>query len=126
MEPGRGQRTGTSDAGTVDPEVVRPPINVLRLALHPDGLAPRTRNLPEFRSHLLHRLLRQVVATGDPELVDLLAEPRSYPGGDAELIVPVADELVVTWQLDLQGQLLSLLSTVATFGTPWTSRCPSR
>lgn len=66
---------------TVDPELLRPPVNVLRLALHPDALASRCLNLPEFRSHLLHRLQRQVVATADPELVDLLAELRSYPGG---------------------------------------------
>lgn len=103
---------------TVDPELLRPPVNVLRLALHPDALASRCLNLPEFRSHLLHRLQRQVVATADPELVDLLAELRSYPGGGVALTVPMADEVVVTWQIDFEGQQLALLSTVATFGTP--------
>ncbi|BCY06770.1 helix-turn-helix domain-containing protein [Actinoplanes sp. L3-i22] len=64
------------------PELLEPPVNVLRLALHPDGLAPRTGNLAEWRTHLLHRLDRQIAATADPVLRDLRAELGGYPGGE--------------------------------------------
>jgi hypothetical protein len=36
----------------VDPELLKPPVNVLRLSLHPDGMAPRIVNLPQWRTHL--------------------------------------------------------------------------
>src|SRR4051794_27664744 len=48
-----------------DPALLEPPVNVLRLSLHPDGMAPRIANLPEWRGHLLHRLHREATATGD-------------------------------------------------------------
>ena len=63
----------------VDPELLRPPVNVLRLALHPAGLALRTVNLAEWRSHLLERLRRQVDASADPVLIALREELQSYP-----------------------------------------------
>lgn len=64
----------------VAPELLQPPINVLRLSLHPDGLAPRIANLPEWRSHLLTRLSGQVEITADQQLAELLEELQSYPG----------------------------------------------
>src|SRR5439155_15746582 len=60
----------------IDAELLRPPVNVLRLALHPRGLAPRTANLGEWRDHLLTRLHRQVEISADPVLVRLLRELR--------------------------------------------------
>ena len=66
----------------VAPELLQPPINVLRLSLHPDGLAPRIANLPEWRAHLLARLSRQVELTADPRLAELLQELRGYPAQD--------------------------------------------
>ncbi|HZG66693.1 MAG TPA: helix-turn-helix domain-containing protein, partial [Herpetosiphonaceae bacterium] len=39
--------------GGVDPSLLQPPVNVLRLSLHPAGLAPRIANLPEWRAHVL-------------------------------------------------------------------------
>src|ERR671926_235958 len=45
--------------------LVEPPVNVLRLSLHPEGLAPRIRNLPQWRAHVLHRLGREAHLTGD-------------------------------------------------------------
>ena len=67
----------------VDPSSSQPPVNVLRLSLHPDGMAPRIVNLPEWRAHLLARLHRQAQATGDQRLTDLHDELTAYPGGES-------------------------------------------
>src|SRR5215211_2141809 len=64
----------------VAPALLEPPINVLRLSLHPDGLAPQIANLSEWQAHLLARLSRQVELTADPRLSDLLQELRGYAG----------------------------------------------
>src|ERR1700743_2675426 len=55
------------------------PLNILRLAFHPEGLAPRTVNLGDWAAHLLERLHRQCEATADPELIKLYNDLRSYP-----------------------------------------------
>jgi transcriptional regulator with XRE-family HTH domain len=65
------------------PHLLESPVNVLRLSLHPDGMAPRIVNLPEWRAHLLTRLHRQALTTGDPYLADLHEELTGYPGGEA-------------------------------------------
>ena len=65
----------------VAPELLEPPVNVLRVSLHPDGVAPRIANLPQWRAHLLDRLGRQVVSTGDPALAALFDELSALPGG---------------------------------------------
>src|SRR5215213_1271793 len=62
----------------VAPELLRPPINVLRLSLHPDGLSAQIANLSEWRAHLLARVSRQVELTADPRLSDLLQELSEY------------------------------------------------
>jgi transcriptional regulator with XRE-family HTH domain len=77
-------------------DLLAPPVNVLRLALHPAGMAPRIRNLPEWRTHILHRLDRQAAATGDPVLRELRTELAGYPGGGIAdhpdgLVVPLRD-----------------------------------
>jgi transcriptional regulator with XRE-family HTH domain len=59
-----------------------PPVNVLRFSLHPEGMAPRIVNLGEWRAHLLDRLGRQAVVSGDPALFALHEELAGYPGGD--------------------------------------------
>src|SRR6266566_2029774 len=103
--------------GGVSPELLEPPVNVLRLSLHPDGMAPRIANLPEWRAHLLARLHRQAEATGDHPLVALHAELSEYPGGlgrppgPAEVVVPLR------YQAD-DGAELSFLSITAVIGTP--------
>ncbi|WP_277790266.1 helix-turn-helix domain-containing protein [Dyella jiangningensis] len=96
---------------------LQPPINVLKLSLHPTGLAPRIRNLPVWRAHLLERLRRQIDATQDPELMTLLAELRGYPGEEA---APshINDTIAVPMELELGGAVLSMLSTTTVFGTP--------
>ncbi|MCO1655258.1 helix-turn-helix domain-containing protein [Pseudonocardia humida] len=100
----------------VTAELVEPPVNVLRLSLHPDGLAPRIVNLPEWRSHLLARLARQAATTGDPGLADLLAELRGYPGGEQSGVG--GGGVVVPMRLRHDGTVLSFLSTTTVFGTP--------
>src|SRR5215218_8729002 len=78
----------------VAPDLLEPPVNVLRLSLHPDGVAPRIVNLGEWRRHLLDRLERQIALTGDPALAALLAELSAYPAperepGEPEIAVPL-------------------------------------
>jgi transcriptional regulator with XRE-family HTH domain len=68
----------------IEPALLEPPINVLRIGLHPRGLAPLIVNLGDWRAHFLERLARQVVITGDPALRALMEEIASYPGGDAD------------------------------------------
>jgi transcriptional regulator with XRE-family HTH domain len=100
--------------GDVSPELLEPPLNVLRLSLHPDGIAPRILNLAQWRGHVLDRLAREVVATGDRELASLHRELLGYPGG---LQHGPATELAVPLRIRLADQELAFLSTVTTFGT---------
>jgi len=104
----------------VDEELLAPPANVLRVSLHPDGMAPRISNLGEWREHLLGRLRRQVSLTAEPELVHLLAEVRAYPceQPEPESDVPGPGDIVVPLRIYHDGRELSFFSTVATFGTP--------
>jgi len=107
-------------AGLV-PQWLQPPINVLRLSLHPSGLAPYIHNLPVWRAHLLDRLRRQVDATNDPELISLLQELRSYPGGNdapAHDAIGPHGAIAVPMELALGDTVLSMLSTTTVFGTP--------
>lgn len=100
----------------VAPALLAPPVNVLRLALHPDGLAPRIANLAEWRAHLLDRLRQQIDATADPVLAGLLDELKAYPAtADAHLPPsPVA----VSLRLKTPASELSFLSTTTIFGSP--------
>ena len=111
------QATQRMLAGLV-PQWLKPPINVLRLSLHPDGLAPHIRNLPIWRGHLLDRLRRQVDATQDPALLTLLQELRSYPGDGAEEHRVLSSDIAVPMELALGDITLSMLSTTTVFGTP--------
>jgi transcriptional regulator with XRE-family HTH domain len=104
----------------VAPHLLTPPVNVLRLSLHPDGMAPRIVNLPEWRAHLLTRLARQAEATGDPRLAALHRELAAYPGGQ-DPAPPPADVVVPLRYLDTGcdgGRELSFLSITAVVGTP--------
>jgi len=106
--------------------LLEPPVNVLRLALAPDGLAPRVVNLAEWRAHLLDRLGRQAVVSGDPALGVLYEELAAYPGGgDERSPTPdlTASEVAVPLRLrvgdgDSDGASeLAFISTITTFGT---------
>lgn len=100
----------------VAPHLMEPPVNALRVTLHPEGMAPRIANLPEWRAHLLDRLRRQVAVTSDERLAALLAELSDYPGGEASL-APHEPGIAVPLRVTVQGAELSFFSTVSTFGT---------
>jgi len=106
--------------GAVRPELLEPPVNVLRLSLHPDGMAPRIANLPEWRAHLLARLHRQAEATGDPRLFSLYSELEAYPGGqgDQGAQPPLPTDVVVPLRYRTAQAELSFLSITAVIGTP--------
>ncbi len=98
--------------------LLEPPANVLRLSLHPDGLAPRIRNLPQWRAHVLHRLGREAHLTGDPALTALHRELTALPGGtDRSTPDGIAVPLRLRAGDSVGGEVLSFLSTVTTFGT---------
>jgi transcriptional regulator with XRE-family HTH domain len=102
--------------GGVSPELLEPPVNVLRLSLHPDGMAPRIANLPEWRAHLLARLRRQAEATGDQRLISLHEELAAYPGGESQ--PPRPFDVVVPLRYRTPRTELSFLSITAVIGTP--------
>jgi transcriptional regulator with XRE-family HTH domain len=101
-------------------ELLAPPVNVLRVSLHPNGVAPYIVNLGEWRAHLLGRLRRQVALTADAELARLLDELRAYPCDqpEPEVEVPGPGDVVVPLRVRLDQDELAFFSTVATFGTP--------
>ncbi|WP_026038294.1 helix-turn-helix domain-containing protein [Halomonas sp. KM-1] len=108
----------------IDAALLKPPVNVLRLTLHPRGLAPRIRNIREWRSHILERLARQAETTADPALASLGEELKGYPvpvGARPHLASASSRHggIVVPLELALpDGRVLSLLSTTTVFGTP--------
>jgi transcriptional regulator with XRE-family HTH domain len=97
--------------------LLEPPANVLRLSLHPDGMAPRILNLPEWRAHLLTRLHRQIQATGDQRLAGLHEELAGYPGGEAHP-PPAANVVVPLRYRAHSGAELSFISITTVIGTP--------
>jgi transcriptional regulator with XRE-family HTH domain len=103
----------------VAPELLAQPVNAMRIALHPRGVAPRIENLAEWRAHLLARLRKQVHVTGDPVLQGLLAEVLSYESPN-EFNTPKNLEQSVLVPLKVRCSLgtLSFLSTTTVFGTP--------
>ena len=101
----------------VAPELLAPPVNVLRLSLHPGGMAPRILNLGEWRAHLLERLERQVALTGDEALAALHEELSAYPGPADSREEPRTHEIAVPLRLRAGDAELSFVSTIATFGT---------
>jgi transcriptional regulator with XRE-family HTH domain len=102
----------------VDESLLAAPMNVLRLALHPKGLAPRILNLAQWREHLIARLARDLEITADPILADLLKELRAYGSDEhrehAEVQIP---EVVVPLKLRTDAGVLSFFSTTTVFGT---------
>ena len=99
----------------VDPALLAPPVNVFRLALHPDGLASRVRNLPEWGRHITGNLRAQLVRSPDRSLEALLTELEGY-------LVPLpadADVLGFAVPLELASDDgdLRLITTLTSFAT---------
>ena len=102
----------------VSPALLEAPVNVLRIALHPEGLAPQIVNFSEWRSHILDRLATQVETSADETLAALREEIAAYPstsndnegGHDNPIAVPLILDTVV-------GRI-SFVSTITVFGTP--------
>jgi transcriptional regulator with XRE-family HTH domain len=101
------------------PELLRPPVNVMRLSLHPQGLAPRIRNLAQWRAHLLARLRQQVGVSGDATLAALVDELRAYPAPASDSPAEAVEAaVVVPLVLETPSGTLSFISTTTVFGTP--------
>jgi transcriptional regulator with XRE-family HTH domain len=105
----------------VDPSLLQPPMNVLRLSLHPRGLAPKIVNLAQWRAHLFERLSRQIAASAEPALIDLLGELRNLPTPESESEDYLQGELLgVAMPLKLRSPagILSFIGTTTIFGSP--------
>jgi transcriptional regulator with XRE-family HTH domain len=106
----------------VPPSVLEPPVNVIRVSLHPDGLASRILNFDEYATHLLERLRRQLEASGDAALASLLDEVATFPAVRSS---PAAHDggtspgVVLPMQVRTDdGVVLSFFSTMTVFGAP--------
>jgi transcriptional regulator with XRE-family HTH domain len=97
------------------PWLLEPPINVLRLALHPEGMASRIMNLPDWRGHLLLQLQQRARTMGDPRLQELHNELVDYPGGRHEVVPATGVVLPLRYRYD--DQELSLFSISASVTT---------
>jgi len=100
----------------VAPWLMVPPVNMLRLSLHPEGVARRIINLGEWKAHICHRLETQIDASGDAGLAELLAELRGYPAGRAG--DRGGDAIAVPLIVEVGDRRLSFLSMTMMFGTP--------
>jgi transcriptional regulator with XRE-family HTH domain len=104
----------------VAPELLEPPVNVMRLCLHPAGLAHRIIDLSAFRARLLNRLRRQLDVMPDPRLEALQRELKGYPSGEPGVEPSPAggDDVVWPFRIRHRDRTLAFFTTVAAFGTP--------
>jgi transcriptional regulator with XRE-family HTH domain len=104
----------------VAPSLMTPKLNVLRVSLHPEGLAPRIVNLARWRAHVLARLARDIELRADPALNALMLELQSYPRPKGQEPVPPYEQghILVPLQLRTDAGVLSLISTTTVFGSP--------
>ncbi|MEV4743720.1 helix-turn-helix transcriptional regulator [Streptomyces sp. NPDC049555] len=107
----------------VAPHLLAPPLNAMRLALHPEGLAPRIVNLPEWRGHLLHQMERQLALLRSAALRELYDEVSAYPVPGRGGVRTGAGEagrpsIALPMVIEHAGRELSFVSTIATFNTP--------
>lgn len=102
----------------VAPELLRPPVNMLELGLHPGGLRSRIANLGQVRAVLRVRLSRQLERTRDPELAALYEAYLAPGAADGDEGVPIEDEITTPMAIRYGDAELRLFSTVTAFGTP--------
>jgi transcriptional regulator with XRE-family HTH domain len=107
----------------VDPALLQSPVNVIRLSLHPAGLAPQIVNYAEWRTHILARLRRQVETSADTVLADLVQEVAAYAapaGHSTHGYMPPSTEglIVLPFRLTTPAGVLTFISTTTVFGTP--------
>ncbi|MFE2089031.1 helix-turn-helix domain-containing protein [Streptomyces sp. NPDC059460] len=104
--------------------LLAPPLNAMRLTLHPEGLAPRIRNLREWRADLLAQMERQIALARSAELRELYEEVAAYPvpesadGQDEPAGPPSALSFALPMVVEHDGRVLSFVSSIATFNTP--------
>jgi transcriptional regulator with XRE-family HTH domain len=101
--------------------LLEPPVNALRLCLHPEGLAPRTANFAEWRAHLLGRLRHEVDIVADPRLIELWNEMNAYPFPPGAQDIPISIDphtVMIPFRVRTEAGLLSFFSATTVFGTP--------
>ncbi|GAA0938876.1 helix-turn-helix transcriptional regulator [Nonomuraea longicatena] len=107
--------------GGIAPELKGERPNVLRMTLHPEGMAANLVNLAEVRAHLVHRLRRHAESSGEPRLAELLEELMSYeyPGVELNVAhVPGPGDILLPLRVRVGERVLSMFTTIATFGSP--------
>jgi transcriptional regulator with XRE-family HTH domain len=105
----------------IDPELLEPPINVIRIGLHPRGLGPLFVNLGHWQAHWLKRLETQLAATGDEQLAALIDEVAGYQAPEHEVTSEGApDEMLGPVRMRTpDGGELSFFGMFASFDTPF-------
>ncbi|WP_420492957.1 helix-turn-helix domain-containing protein [Kitasatospora camelliae] len=100
-----------------------PPLNAMRLTLHPEGVAPRIVNLRQWREHLLQQMERQIALARSEPLRALYEEVSAYPLPEGAVDGPDEDAsqlfpFALPMRIAYGGRVLNFLSTIATFNTP--------
>jgi transcriptional regulator with XRE-family HTH domain len=113
---------------TLPEHLLAPPLNAMRLTLHPEGLAPRIRNLREWRGHLLAQMEREIALRRSEPLRALYEEVAAYPHpslegppspeSDEEPGEPPVPYFALPMQIEHDGRVLSFISSISTFNTP--------
>ncbi|MFF7199911.1 helix-turn-helix domain-containing protein [Streptomyces sp. NPDC008141] len=104
--------------------LLTPPLNAMRITLHPEGLAPKIRNLREWRGHLLAQMERQIALARSAELRELYDEVAAYPVPDPPATEPPpsdpapAPPFALPLRIEHEGRVLSFVSSISTFNTP--------
>ncbi|MCL8015479.1 helix-turn-helix domain-containing protein [Streptomyces sp. AS02] len=101
--------------------LLTPPLNAMRLTLHPEGLAPRIRNLREWRGHLLAQMDRQIALRRSEPLRRLYEEVAAYPVPEETQAAEPAEPVpyfALPMQIEHEGRVLSFISSISTFNTP--------
>ncbi|MGW4031462.1 helix-turn-helix domain-containing protein [Streptomyces sp. NPDC004838] len=110
----------------IAPHLLTPPLNAMRITLHPEGLSSRIRNFREWRGHLLHQMDRQLALMRSDALRELYEEVAAYPlpetGDDLDTTAAGAEGpypfFALPLRIEHEGTVLSFVSSISTFNTP--------